>query len=354
MNKLFWKNKKILVTVDTGFKGAWISLILAQAGAKIQGFSSSAFHDNAQFYESLKINKISNTIDGDIRDEKAIQKVFNDFQPECVFHLAAQPLVRDSYINPVSTYDINVMGTINILEAIRSSNSVKAAVMVTTDKCYENKEWEWGYRENDPLGGHDPYSSSKACAELAIQSYQQSFFNDLRVGPGISSVRAGNVIGGGDFSKDRLIPDLYEAISKNQHLLLRNPFSTRPWQHVLEPISGYIEVAEKLYDSGSLGHDSWNFGPQVSDIRTVQEVSDLFCKSWGITNIIKHDIDKDQPHEAHSLSLDISKAFLKLNWYPKWDLETSIQETVDWYKAYFEKKDVLNLTNKQIERYFSV
>jgi CDP-glucose 4,6-dehydratase len=354
MNKLFWKNKKILITGDTGFKGAWISLILSQAGAKIQGFSSSTFHGNAQLYESLKINKISNTIDGDIRDEQAIQKAFNDFQPECVFHLAAQPLVRDSYVNPVSTYDINVMGTINILEAIRSSNSVKAAVMVTTDKCYENKEWEWGYRENDPLGGHDPYSSSKACAELAIQSYQQSFFNDLRDGPGISSVRAGNVIGGGDFSKDRLIPDLYDAISKNQHLLLRNPFSTRPWQHVLEPISGYLKVAEKLYDSGSLGHDSWNFGPQVSDIRTVQEVSDLFCKSWGITNIIKHDIDKDQPHEAHSLSLDISKAFLKLNWYPKWSLETSIEETATWYKAYFEKKDVLNLTNEQIERYLSV
>ena len=354
MNKSFWKNKKILITGDTGFKGAWMTLVLAQAGAKIQGFSSSTFHGNAQLYESLKIGKISNTIDGDIRDKQAIEKVFNDFKPECVFHLAAQPLVRESYVNPVTTYDINVMGTINVLEAIRRSNSVNAAVMVTTDKCYENKEWDWGYRENDPLGGHDPYSSSKACAELVIQSYQQSFFNDLLAGPGISSVRAGNVIGGGDFSKDRLIPDIYEAISKNQHLLLRNPFSTRPWQHVLEPISGYLKVAEKLYDSGSLGHDSWNFGPQVSDIRTVQEVSDLFCKSWGITNIIKHDIDKDQPHEAHSLSLDISKAFLKLNWYPKWDLETSIQETADWYKAYFEKKDVLNLTNEQIERYLSV
>jgi len=352
MNKTLWKNKKILITGDTGFKGAWLTLFLAQAGAKIQGFSSSTFNNNIKLYESLKLNKTSNTIDGDIRDQKAVKKVFNDFQPEFVFHLAAQPLVRDSYINPVTTYDVNVMGTINILESIRSSKSVKAAVMVTTDKCYENKEWEWGYRENDPLGGHDPYSSSKACAELIIQSYQKSFFNDL-VGPGISSVRAGNVIGGGDFSKDRLIPDLYDAVTKNQHLLLRNPFSTRPWQHVLEPISGYIKVAENLYHSGSSGHDSWNFVPHISDIRTVNDVSNLFCESWGISNIIEHTMDEDQPHEAHSLSLDISKAFLKLNWYPKWSLETSIEETATWYKAYFEKKDVLKITSEQIERYLS-
>ena len=222
MNKSFWKNKKVLITGDTGFKGSWMSLILSQAGAKIQGFSDSKFNQNIQLYKSLKLETLSNTVDADIRDKQAVKKIFSEFQPDIVFHLAAQPLVRDSYIDPVTTYEVNVMGTINVLEAIRESKSIKSAVMITTDKCYENSEWVWGYRENDPLGGHDPYSSSKACAELLIKSYQKSFFNEISNSPGVSSVRAGNVIGGGDFSKDRLIPDIYRSISQKSELVLRN------------------------------------------------------------------------------------------------------------------------------------
>ena len=353
MNKSFWKNKKVLITGDTGFKGSWIALILSEAGAKIQGLSSSKFNNNIELYDYLKIGDLSNTIDADIRDHKAIMKAFADFQPEIVFHLAAQPLVRESYIDPVTTYEVNVMGTMNILEAIRESSSVKSAVMITTDKCYENNEWEWSYRENDPLGGHDPYSSSKGCAEILIKSYQKSFFNDLLKSPGISSVRAGNVIGGGDFSQDRLIPDLYKSISKKNKLFLRNPLATRPWQHVLEPASGYISVAEKLYSSGSAGNDSWNFGPHITDVKTVQEVSELFCASWGVNQAIEFNSNADQLHEAQYLSLDISKAFLKLNWAPKWSINDSIQKTAIWYKSYHEKEDVLSLSVRQIEEYFS-
>jgi CDP-glucose 4,6-dehydratase len=281
MNKSFWKNKKVLITGDTGFKGAWLTLSLHRAGAQIQGFSSSDFNTNFNLYKSLKLHNISNTIDGDIRNQKSLMRVFDDFQPEIVFHLAAQPLVRESYVDPVTTYDINIMGTINILEAIRNSKSIESAVMVTTDKCYENNEWEFGYREIDPLGGHDPYSSSKGCAELVIKSYQKSFFNDQHYSPSVSSVRAGNVIGGGDFSKDRLIPDLYNALIKNEELILRNPLSTRPWQHVLEPLYGYIKVAETAYEDKSLSNDCWNFGPHITDIRTVHDVTELFCSSWG-------------------------------------------------------------------------
>ena len=353
MNSLFWKNKKVLITGDTGFKGSWLAFVLNKAGAKIQGVSSSVYDNNLKFYESLSVNKISNTIDCDIRDQQLLGKVFRDFKPEFVFHLAAQPLVRESYLNPVITYDINVMGTINILEAIRNCSSINAAIMVTTDKCYENNEWEWGYRENEPMGGHDPYSSSKGCAELLIKSYQKSFFNDLRAEFGVSSVRAGNVIGGGDFSKDRLIPDIYKAITQNKNLFLRNPLSTRPWQHVLEPISGYLKVAEDLCERGSIAQGSWNFGPHISDIRTVNEVSELFCKSWGVKNIIEHKSVEDQPHEAHSLSLDISKAFFSLDWRPRWNVENAINETAKWYKAYSKKKDVRHITSEQIEKYFS-
>jgi len=353
MNNSFWKNKKVLITGDTGFKGAWLTFCLYRAGAQIQGYSSSDFSENSKLYKKLKLNSISNTIDGDIRNQKAVMRAFNDFQPEFVFHLAAQPLVRYSYTDPVGTYDINIMGTINILEAIRNSKSIQSAVIVTTDKCYENNEWEFGYRETDPLGGHDPYSSSKGCAELVIKSYQKSFFNDQHNSPSVSSVRAGNVIGGGDFSKDRLIPDLFNSLTQKKELILRNPYATRPWQHVLEPLHGYIKVAETAYENKSLSNDCWNFGPLITDIRTVQDVTELFCASWGGRNYIKHHADKNNPHEAHSLSLDISKAFLKLDWHPKWNLKKAVLETVNWYKAYYEEKDMLGLTNEQIERYSS-
>lgn len=353
MNKSFWKNKKVLITGDTGFKGAWMSLVLSEAGAKIQGLSSSKFNKNIELYDCLKIRSITNTVDADIRDREKVFKTFVDFQPELVFHLAAQPLVRESYIDPVTTYEVNLMGTLNILEAIRSSSSVKSAIMVTTDKCYENNEWDWGYRETDPLGGHDPYSSSKGCAELLIKSYQKSFFHNPLKSPGVSSVRAGNVIGGGDFSQDRLIPDLYRSIDQKSKLFLRNPFATRPWQHVFEPISGYICVAENLHNSGSEGNDSWNFGPHIADIKTVKEISELFCASWEINQVIEFNSDVDQLHEAQSLSLDISKAFHRLNWQPKWSVEDSIHKTAMWYKSYHHKEDVLSLSISQIQEYFS-
>jgi len=352
MNKSFWKNKKVLITGDTGFKGAWLTLALRSAGAEIQGLSSAKLNNNSELADILELSSISNTIDADIRDQALIESTFNAFQPQIVFHLAAQPLVRESYADPVNTYDINVMGTLNILECIRRSDSTKAAVFATTDKCYENKEWYWGYRESDPLGGHDPYSSSKSCAEIIIQSYQKSFFNNLDKSPGISTVRAGNVIGGGDFSPDRLIPDLYRAITQKNQLLLRHPLSTRPWQHVLEPISGYIKVAEELFKSGAAGSDSWNFGPNISDIRTVKEVAEIFCANWKVANIFDFD-GNDHPHEANSLSLDISKAFFGLNWLPKWNIESALDKTSHWYKSYLDKQDVLALTNQQIEEYFS-
>jgi len=353
MNKSFWKNKKVLITGDTGFKGSWMSLILSEAGAKIQGFSDSKFNQNIQLYNSLQLEAVSNTIDADIRDKQTVKKIFSKFQPDIVFHLAAQPLVRDSYIDPVTTYEVNVMGTINVLEAIRESKSIKSAVMITTDKCYENSEWVWGYRENDPLGGHDPYSSSKACAEVLIKSYQKSFFNEINSSPGVSSVRAGNVIGGGDFSKDRLIPDIYRSISKKSEIVLRNPLATRPWQHVLEPTSGYILVAEQLYNKGSADNDSWNFGPHISDIRSVKEIVELFCSAWGIKPAINCHTNSIEPHEAKSLSLDISKACLSLNWSPKWNVERAIEETSRWYKSYNENKNVLRLCIDQIEEFFS-
>ena len=352
MKNDFWKNKKVLITGDSGFKGSWLTLALNSVGAIVQGLSKSDLNNNHELFTNLKIAEISHTIDSDIRDLNSVKDIFKNFQPEIVFHLAAQPLVRTSYIDPVQTYEINVMGTLNILEAIRESQSVRSAVLVTTDKCYENNEWEWGYREIDPLGGHDPYSSSKGCAEVLIQSFQKSFFNDCSTSPGVSSVRAGNVIGGGDFSKDRLIPDLFKAIANEKKLILRNPLATRPWQHVLEPISGYITVAEQLYESGAGGNDSWNFGPHITDIRTVQEVSELFCYNWGVNDILDHDNQAGQPHEAKSLSLDISKAFFNLHWSPKWDLEDSIKHTVNWYKAYLEGNNTLALTYKQIEEYF--
>ncbi|MDA9916731.1 CDP-glucose 4,6-dehydratase [Gammaproteobacteria bacterium] len=352
MNKDFWKNKKVLITGDSGFKGAWLTLALHSVGAKIQGLSSSDLNNNAELFQALNIYKISNTLDIDIRDQHGVNKIFEQFEPEIVFHLAAQPLVRESYVDPVATYGVNLMGTLNILEAIRKSSSIKSATLVTTDKCYKNNEWEWGYRENDPLGGHDPYSSSKACAEILIQSYQKSFFCDLKNSPGISSVRAGNVIGGGDFSPDRLVPDLYRAITSKNKLLLRNPLATRPWQHVLEPIAGYIKVAEDLFKSGAVANNSWNFGPTLSDVRSVEEVSELFCSSWGVSNILDYD-NSEQPHEASLLSLDISKAFFKLNWSPKWSLENAIERTAKWYQFFDEKKDILNLSYQQIDEYFS-
>ena len=284
MNSLFWKNKKVLITGDTGFKGSWLAFVLNKAGAKIQGVSSSVYDNNLKFYESLSVNKISNTIDCDIRDQQLLGKVFRDFKPEFVFHLAAQPLVRESYLNPVITYDINVMGTINILEAIRNCSSINAAIMVTTDKCYENNEWEWGYRENEPMGGHDPYSSSKGCAELISAAYGSSFFgagNYAEHGVATATVRAGNVIGGGDWAQDRLIPDILAAFEQGRKVDIRNPHAIRPWQHVMEPLRGYLTLAEQLFNNGANFGEGWNFGPNDEDAKPVGWIVEQMAALWG-------------------------------------------------------------------------
>lgn len=348
MNTSFWNDKKVLVTGHSGFKGSWITLLLKHLGAEVCGVSSSILNNNQELFLALNLDDSCLSHDVDIRD-KNISKIFNDFKPEIVFHLAAQPLVRASYEIPFDTYDINVMGTLNILENIRKSPSVAASVMITTDKCYENKEWERGYKETDRLGGFDPYSSSKACAELLIKSFQNSYESESLA---ISSVRAGNVIGGGDLSADRLLPDIYRAIVSKQKIKLRNPMAIRPWQHVLEPLIGYLMVAEDLFESGHQNNDAWNFGPRASDIRTVAEIAKLFAGEWGVDNI-EEEKNSQHYHEANMLSLDSTKAYSKLNWQPIWNVEVAIKKTAEWYQDFEKKIDILDKTNQQIQEYIS-
>lgn len=350
-DKNFWKGKKVLVTGHSGFKGGWLTLILNNLGAKVCGISSESLNNNKQFFDALQINSHCHSFDVDIRESEAVKNIANEFKPDILFHLAAQPLVRLSYENPVDTYDINVMGTLSILELVRSCESIKASVFITTDKCYENKEWSWGYRENDPMGGHDPYSSSKGCAELLIQSYQKSFFSSPNSTQALSSARAGNVIGGGDFSPDRLVPDIVEAIIKGKKVKIRNPLATRPWQHVFEPLHGYMMVAEDLFNKGPVANSSWNFGPHLTDIRTVNELAQIFFDKWGIENIIEYDTS-NHPHEAKALSLDISKAHDQLKWLPRWGLEKSLENIADWYKAFHLESDLYKISIDQINSYF--
>ena len=350
INSEFWKDKKVFLTGHTGFKGGWLSIWLNSMGAVVKGYGLEPA-TNPNLFTIAGIEGLVESDINDIRDYSALCTSILEFSPDIVFHMAAQPLVRASYEKPLETYETNVMGTANLLEAVRQCSSVKAVVNITTDKCYENNEWEWGYREIDPMGGHDPYSSSKGCAEILIQSYQKSFFNSIS-SPGVSSVRAGNVIGGGDFSKDRLIPDLYRAITSEQNLLLRNPNATRPWQHVLEPLSGYMAVAQELYISGASGNNAWNFGPHITDIRSVQKVSELFCSAWGCRDILEYESINNLPHEAGSLSLDISKAFFQLRWSPQWTLEQAVEKTANLYKEYFDGGDCLSKCAVQIDEYF--
>lgn len=348
MNTSFWNSKKVLITGHSGFKGSWLTSLLNYLGAEVCGISSSALNNNQELFNRLNLEHSCISYDLDIRDE-AIVDVFSNFKPDIVFHLAAQPLVRASYEIPFETYETNVMGTLNILENLRKSSSVVASVLITTDKCYENKEWDRGYKENDRLGGYDPYSSSKACAELLIKSYQQSFSSESLA---ISSVRAGNVIGGGDLSVDRLLPDIYRAIQSNQKIKLRNPKATRPWQHVLEPLVGYLMVAEDLFLCGYQKNSAWNFGPKSSDIRTVSEVAKLFASEWDVVTMIE---EKDQKnyHEANALSLDSNKAISELKWQPIWNVEMAITKTADWYKVLEKNGDISKKTNEQINEYIS-
>jgi CDP-glucose 4,6-dehydratase len=330
--------KRVLVTGHTGFKGSWLCLWLKELGAEVVGISLAP-ETRPNHWGLLRFDSIIDDFFLDIRDANDVAKIFADNQPEIVFHLAAQPLVRRSYQNPLETWSTNVMGTANVLEACRKTKSVQAIVVVTTDKCYENQEWAWGYRENDRLGGHDPYSASKSGSELVAASYKSAFFS-IEGLPLLATARAGNVIGGGDWSEDRLIPDLVRAISSQQSLEIRSPNATRPWQHVLESLCGYLLLGQNLLQGDRQFEGSWNFGPKYTGNRTVREVLDILCNSWG--NIQWHRTNANQPHEASLLFLDSTKACTQLGWQSVWGFETTLKKTADWYRAYLERNAVIS------------
>lgn len=347
-----FKGKTILVTGHTGFKGSWLSLWLQNLGANVIGYALDPYTKEDNFIVTGLSNKIED-IRGDIRDYQKLTMVFEKYNPEFVFHLAAQPLVRLSYEQPRETYEINIMGTVNILEAARKSHSVKVLINVTSDKCYENKEWIWGYRENDPMGGYDPYSSSKGCAELVISAYTRSFFNSKTISKNriaAASVRAGNVIGGGDWSKDRIIPDSIRSLRNNQAIQIRNPNAVRPWQHVLEPLTGYLLLASKLYQHSDKYVGAWNFGPEYSSVLTVKQIVEKLISKWGSGSW--HDLSNlNALHEANLLSLDISKARNLLKWQPVLNIDTALDYVVEWYKALIRNDDMYNVAVKQIKNY---
>ena len=346
----FWLKKKVLVTGHTGFKGSWLTLWLKLMGADVLGVSIDPPKEINHF-DLINIKKDIINKKCDIRNNKKLLEIFSQFKPEIVFHLAAQPLVIESYNSPLETYQTNVIGTMNVLESIRKTVNVRAGIMVTSDKCYENKEKVKGYKEDDPMGGHDPYSSSKGSCELLINSYRKSFFNNNRKrNIKIASARSGNVIGGGDFSKDRLLPDAINSIINNKKLKIRNPNSIRPWQHVLEPLGGYIKLAKKIYKKNSNLDQAWNFGPNKSDTKTVEDVVNIFSSKWG--NDFSYTFNNSTgPHEANLLSLDCSKAKKLMRWQPKWSLKKAVEETVEWYKAFLNKEDLYSLSKKQIINY---
>lgn len=352
IDKRFWQDKKVFITGHTGFKGAWLCLWLHSLGAKVTGYALQPPTEPSLF-ELCEIDKLITSIIADVRNKEILKQAILNASPEIIIHMAAQPLVQDSYKNPVETYEINVIGTVNLLEAVRVCKGIRAVINVTTDKCYENKEWVWGYRENEPLGGYDPYSSSKACSELVTAAYRSSFFNPRDYashGVAIASARAGNVIGGGDWANGRLVPDCIKAILKEETIIIRNPNAIRPWQHVLEPLSGYLTLAYKLYENGSQYAEGWNFGPDNTDTKPVEWIVNQLCEKWGHNASYK--IDKSEhPHEAHYLKLDCSKAKDILGWAPKWSLENAIDSIIEWIDAYKEQKDLKKVCLKQIERY---
>ena len=352
MNQEFWRGKRVLLTGHTGFKGSWLSLWLQSMDAQVVGYALAP-PTNPSLFEVAEVGKGMTSIIGDIRDLDKLRSVFAEHKPEIVIHMAAQPLVRYSYIEPVETYSTNVMGTVNLIEAVRSTPSVKAVVNITSDKCYENREWEWGYRENEAMGGFDPYSSSKGCAELVASAYRNSYFHPEKYhqhGVAIASARAGNVIGGGDWAGDRLIPDILRAITEGKPVNIRNPHAIRPWQHVLEPLSGYLQLAQKLYEEGAAYAEGWNFGPNDEDAKPVQWIVEKLTQSWGEGASWVLD-GGNHPHEAHYLKLDCSKAKSRLDWHPRWHLDESLSKIVDWYRAYQDGKDMRALSLSQIKYY---
>ena len=349
----FYKDRKVLITGHTGFKGSWLSILLNWLGAEVYGYALKP-NTIPSLYELANVDQIVSSTIGDIRNYELLLTTISKVQPEVIIHMAAQPLVRESYRNPRETYEINVMGTVNLLEAARQIKSIKAILNVTTDKCYDNKEWHWGYRENEPMGGYDPYSNSKGCSELVTSSFRSSFFNPKEHqihGVALASARAGNVIGGGDWAEDRLIPDFIRAIMKGKELKIRSPYAIRPWQHVLEPLSGYLTLCEKLYTEGPAYAEGWNFGPDDSDAKNVEWVTKTICDIWG--DGASYRIDNEiKLHEANYLKLDCSKAKTLLGWYPQWNIETAIKSIVDWNKALLKLADMRKVSIGQIEKYF--
>lgn len=356
MNTLFnnlYQNRRVLITGHTGFKGSWLCLLLNQLGADVYGYALEP-PTNPNLFKEANIKELITSYIGNIRDYDNFFKVMQQVQPEIVIHMAAQPLVRESYKIPVDTYAINVMGTVHLLEACRHTKNVKAIVNVTTDKCYENREWHWGYRENEPMGGYDPYSNSKGCSELVTSAYRNSYFNPKNYekhGVAVASARAGNVIGGGDWADDRLIPDFIRAITHGEKVKIRSPYAIRPWQHVLEPLTGYLTLAAKLYGEGTKYAQSWNFGPDDNDAQNVEWITRTICEYWGEQAAYEVDTNP-QPHEANYLKLDCSKAKAELNWIPKWNIDTTLKSIVDWNKAYLSGKNIRKVTFGQINQYF--
>ena len=353
VNTEFWQGKVVLVTGHTGFKGGWLCLWLQSLGAKVVGYALSP-PTTPSLFDVAGVGDGMRSIIGDVGDLARLQAAVTEHAPQIVIHMAAQSLVRNSYASPVGTYATNVMGTAHVLEAVRKAQGVKVVVNVTSDKCYDNREWVWGYRENEPLGGYDPYSSSKGCAELVTAAYRNSFFHPAqyaRHGVAVASARAGNVIGGGDWAEDRLVPDFVRAVTRGEALTVRNPAAVRPWQHVLEPLRGYLQLAQNLWSDGARYSEAWNFGPDEESAQSVGTVVGALTALWDGKAHWRTDDTAGQPHEANFLKLDCSKARMKLGWQPRWNLQTALESTAAWYKAHQAKHDMRAFTQEQIGRY---
>jgi CDP-glucose 4,6-dehydratase len=345
----FWAGKRVLVTGHTGFKGSWLSFWLRESGAIVTGVALPP-PSQPNLFEVAGIANGIVSVEADVREAGRVREIFRSAEPEVVFHLAAQSLVRPSYEDPIGTFGTNVMGTVSVLDAVRHAPSVRSVVIVTSDKCYQNNEWIWGYRENEPMGGHDPYSSSKGCAELVTASFRHSYFASGK--PAVASARAGNVIGGGDWARDRLVPDLVQAFAEGRPAQVRNPLAVRPWQHVLDPLHGYLRLAERLCEDPARHAEGWNFGPADAGIETVSVVASAAARMWGNgarweTPVGAH------PHEARSLRLDSSKARAQLGWRPRYELVEAVQTTVDWYRRFFNGENARELTLSQLRAYES-
>lgn len=352
MNLEFWKQRRVLITGHTGFKGSWLSLWLQHLGAEVTGYSLPP-PTTPSLYELANIKEGMTSVHGDVRDLDHVKQTMVQHRPEVVFHMAAQSLVYQSYQDPIETYETNVIGTAKVLEAVRKVEGVKGLVAVTSDKCYANREWVWGYREDEPMGGYDPYSSSKGCAELVTAAYRQSFFNSNKSDTPavqIASARAGNVIGGGDWAENRLVPEIVQAAMAGRPALIRNPEATRPWQHVLDPLSGYMLLAEKLCIDGPGYAEGWNFGPRDEDAKSVAWIAQRLTEIWKDDSNWKV-TDGEYPHEAHYLKLDCSKAAARLGWHPRWNIDQALAAVVQWYKGYQSNEELRELMIRQIENY---